>query len=363
MARLIQTISENKKLKRKLKQYEEVYGCCPHIDDGTIKGGYRVVKNVQERDAIPCCYRKKGMVVMVIDDVEPFSEYILNSDNCKNNDWVPIVPSIAEINWGEILGDINNQIDLKNILDQKADKTDVPTLLSELIDDVGYLTTETDPTVPSWAKQPNKPNYDYSEISNTPFIPEDISDLTDSTNLLFSRDYNDLINIPNSFPPSAHTHPWNQVTGKPDFHIVATSGNYNDLDNIPTSFPPSAHTHTWYQITDKPNFHVVATSGDYHDLNNKPVNVSEFTNDSGFITEVKTDDTADIELKGDGTIANPLEAGIKNKIPYKTIDTSVTEPDLAQLNAHGTDRVDFPNLDRIYFLNGAKWTYVETNDI
>ena len=33
------------------------------------------------------------------------------------------------------------------------------------------LQTETDPTVPSWAKQSSKPTYDYSEITNTPTIP------------------------------------------------------------------------------------------------------------------------------------------------------------------------------------------------
>lgn len=76
-----------------------------------------------------------------------------------------------------------------------------------------------------------------------------------------------------------------------------------------------------------------------------------------------TSDDGDIEFTGDGTPANPLHASVANKIPYKTIDTSVTEPDLAQLNAHGTDRVDFPNLNRIYLLNGAKWTYVETIDL
>lgn len=32
----------------------------------------------------------------------------------------------------------------------------------------GGITQETDPTVPQWAKQPNKPTYDYSEIENTP---------------------------------------------------------------------------------------------------------------------------------------------------------------------------------------------------
>ena len=44
------------------------------------------------------------------------------------------------------------------------------------------LQTETDPTVPSWAKQSTKPSYDYSEIGNTPdlsgFITKSVNDLT-----------------------------------------------------------------------------------------------------------------------------------------------------------------------------------------
>ena len=41
-----------------------------------------------------------------------------------------------------------------------------------------YLTVETDPTVPLWAKASTKPTYSYSEISNTPTIPTTITDLT-----------------------------------------------------------------------------------------------------------------------------------------------------------------------------------------
>lgn len=36
----------------------------------------------------------------------------------------------------------------------------------------GGITEETDPTVPQWAKQPNKPTYDYSEIENTPNLSD-----------------------------------------------------------------------------------------------------------------------------------------------------------------------------------------------
>lgn len=84
----------------------------------------------------------------------------------------------------------------------------------------------------------------------------------------------------------------------------------------------------------------------------------------GLTFSLHTEDS-EIKFNGDGTLANPLTAEIASghKVPYKAIDSSTTSPDLAQLTAHGTDRVDFPNLNRIYFLNGAKWTYVETNDI
>lgn len=65
----------------------------------------------------------------------------------------------------------------------------VPTVVSAFHNDAGYLTsyTETDPTVPTWAKAATKPVYSYSEITNTPNLA-----------------------------------------------TVATTGNYNDLNNKPT---------------------------------------------------------------------------------------------------------------------------------
>lgn len=46
----------------------------------------------------------------------------------------------------------------------------VPTNVSAFTNDAGYLTdyTETDPTVPSWAKASSKPSYNFSEIGSTP---------------------------------------------------------------------------------------------------------------------------------------------------------------------------------------------------
>lgn len=51
----------------------------------------------------------------------------------------------------------------------------------------GYISAETDPTVPAWAKQPNKPSYTASEVGalpNTTTIPTKTSDLTNDSGFI-----------------------------------------------------------------------------------------------------------------------------------------------------------------------------------
>ena len=65
----------------------------------------------------------------------------------------------------------------------------VPTNVSAFTNDAGYLTsyTETDPTVPSWAKESSKPTYTASEVGALPddtFIPSKTSDLTNDSNFM-----------------------------------------------------------------------------------------------------------------------------------------------------------------------------------
>ena len=77
-----------------------------------------------------------------------------------------------------------NESDIKSLQSNKADISAIPTKTSQLTNDSGFLTsyTETDPTVPNWAKQASKPTYTYNEITEKP--------------TLFSGDYNDLTNKP-----------------------------------------------------------------------------------------------------------------------------------------------------------------------
>lgn len=83
-------------------------------------------------------------------------------------------------------------------LENLTSKIKIPTKLSELKEDYHHKLitedertlwntiknislTEEDPTVPGWAKQPDKPTYEWNEILNTPLIPKNIADFPDAS--------------------------------------------------------------------------------------------------------------------------------------------------------------------------------------
>lgn len=90
-----------------------------------------------------------------------------------------------------------------------------PTKLSDFTNDRGYITgyTETDPTVPSWAKAASKPTYTASEVGAS---------------------------------PTGHKHSASDITS--GLAAVSTSGSYNDLVDKPALFSGS-----WNDLADKPS--------------------------------------------------------------------------------------------------------------
>lgn len=165
----------------------------------------------------------------IVDDgvTTPTVYTIWRTHVCKPNDFGAVATS-------------NDYMDLSN-------RPYIPTKVSDLTNDTGFITsyTETDPTVPSWAKQPTKPTYGYSEIIGTPLLAR-----------------------------------------------VATSGSYNDLENKPT-IPAAQVQSDWSQSN--------SSSVDF--IKNKPTNVSAFTNDAGYLTsadlEEVTNDEVDAIIIGD----------------------------------------------------------------
>ena len=149
-----------------------------------------------------------------------------------------------------------------NDLTDKPTIPTVPTNVSAFNNDAGYLTgyTETDPTVPAWAKAASKPTYSYSEIQDTP--------------TLFSGSYNDLTNKPTLFSGS-----YNDLTDKPTIPTVPTNvSDFNNDAGYLTGFTETDPTvPSWAKAANKPTYN-------YSEIQGTPTNVSAFNNDSNYIT-------------------------------------------------------------------------------
>lgn len=86
-------------------------------------------------------------------------------------------------------------------LSRKVNTSDLAGAIAAAITASGAITTETDPTVSAWAKAATKPTYTATEVGARA----------------------------GTWVPA-----WTDVSGKPTFATVATSGSYADLANKPT---------------------------------------------------------------------------------------------------------------------------------
>lgn len=123
-----------------------------------------------------------------------------------------------------------------------SNKPTIPTKTSDLTNDSDFIDT-TDLTTALATKQDvidasNKLDYDY--LSNTPTIPDELVELSDvnidDTTLadgqLLKYDSSSSKWINGS--GNTTTVSWQDVTGKPTFATVATTGDYDDLTDTPT---------------------------------------------------------------------------------------------------------------------------------
>ena len=86
---IINLQTENYKLKEQINKFKQVCGLVSYIEDSTLKGGYRIVSSIQERDAIDMCHRKIGMIVSVRITETEYKNYRL----------------ISKDNWAEVISD------------------------------------------------------------------------------------------------------------------------------------------------------------------------------------------------------------------------------------------------------------------
>ena len=95
----------------------------------------------------------------------------------KNNKSLIDGITTSKVNVADIIDNLTTNVSNKPLsaaqgvaLKALIDAITVPTKVSELTNDSGYLTsfTETDPTVPAWAKAESKPSYTASEVGAVP---------------------------------------------------------------------------------------------------------------------------------------------------------------------------------------------------
>ena len=149
MAQLIQLIQENQKLKYQLEKFKGSNGLLPYVDDSLLKGGYRVVKNIEERDKIDCCHKKQGMKVVVVGDDLSFKEYILKSKQCSENIWEEIDVTVDENevslieDYSELGENLSTQRDLNLVLKQILQNLQTQIDNIELTDEKVQITENT----------------------------------------------------------------------------------------------------------------------------------------------------------------------------------------------------------------------------
>lgn len=205
---------------------------------------------------------------------------------------------------------------------KSIDKIKVPTKVSELSNDAGYLTQHQD--ISNLATKS-----EVSAIENK--IPAAYELPTASATTLGGVKVGSGLSITNGVLSAtgggvADSVEWDKVQNKPNFADVATSGNYNDLSNKPTipsveGLASEAYVNEKVAAIEVPSLDgyaktadlsTVATSGSYNDLKDKPTipstaglastkyvddkvagiviptvptKVSAFENDKGYLTE------------------------------------------------------------------------------
>ena len=170
-----------------------------------------------------------------------------------------------------------------NDLTNRPEIPTVPTNVSAFDNDANYLTEESDPTVPAWAKANTKPVYNYSEIEGTPTIP------TVPTNVsAFENDANYVVNEADPTVPAwakAETKPvynYSEIEGIPEIPTVPTnvSAFENDANYVVNEADPTVPA--WAKANTKPVYNYSEIEGT-PEIPTVPTNISAFTNDANYV--------------------------------------------------------------------------------
>ena len=159
-----------------------------------------VERTYNEVEAVTNTYGVSGSSYIITDDGERGGQIRATNDNSgasatiywsamdgDSYDESSIVFSAEHIKTNQVSPTEDYDVATKEYVDSSVSGISVPTKTSDLTNDSGFISTETDPTVPSWAKQSTKPTYTASEVGalpDTTTIPSKTSDLTNDSGFI-----------------------------------------------------------------------------------------------------------------------------------------------------------------------------------
>lgn len=126
---------------------------------GGFSEGYEIIARANSTSQFSTL--KDGLTPKAPTPSETGDEFLLSSSG-----WVSYPAMYGGLPEPNVKSDWNQSDVTKD--DYIWNKPVVPTKTSDLTNDSGFITTETDPTVPSWAKQSSKPTYTTSEVGAAP---------------------------------------------------------------------------------------------------------------------------------------------------------------------------------------------------
>lgn len=278
---------------------------------------------------------------------------------------------INELKEGNIDIDLTNYV-TKSELSSKADKTELHSHSNKNV-----LDGITSDKIVEWD---NKSAFsgNYNDLINKPTIPTKVSELTNDEGYL--TEYQDvswdaIIGKPTTFEPSSHNHSINDISDYPNdlatkdyveeaINNAKLEGGNTQVDLSTYAKKTDLHDHSNKTILDSITASKINQwdnksdfNGDYNDLTNKPTiptKVSDLLNDSGYLTEHqdisgKVDKVdgksliSDSEIERLSTLKNYDDTDIKNTLNSKANKT--------ELHSHANKTV----LDNISSAKVTEW--------
>ena len=300
---------------------------------------------------------------------------------------------INELKEGNIDVDLTNYV-TKSELSSKADKTELHSHSNKNV-----LDGITSDKIVEWD---NKSAFsgNYNDLINKPTIPTKVSELTNDEGYL--TEYQDvswdaIIEKPTTFEPSSHSHSINDISDYPNdlatkdyvedaINNAKLEGGDVQVDLSAYAKKTDLHSHSNKTILDEITTSKITEwdnksdfSGNYNDLTNKPTiptKTSQLTNDSGFITTVPSEYITETELNAKGYLTQHQDISHKvDKINGYSLVSNAEISRLATLKNYDDTEVRelinetntsldniMNNLDNDRFTNVLKGNYLFVGD-